>query len=180
MTSRRDIGSAITRRAFTSGLATLWACGGGGNGVSGGKLAQATRDFLLAATTFELVAVHPDWSLTPDAMPEGVTEIMHQHGVLGRAKVEAADERTEMANLIDEAIGSGGNGAAACFNPRHAVSASQGDRRIDILICFECAALQVWEGDAAKPVSYVIGHAGDSRMNEIFRGHGLKLFPKRE
>lgn len=147
---------------------------GGANPVDPDRTLPAdTREFLRAATTFEIVAVHPAWA-TASAKPEGVTEIMHGHGVLGRAPIEAASERSAVVDLIDKAIGSSDGAVAGCFNPRHGVSALRGSDRMDILICFECGSMRVHTA-AEKPDSHLIGRAGEAEMTELFRKHGLTI-----
>ena len=37
--------------------------------------------------------------------------------------------------------------SAACFNPRHALRVSNGQSSYDLLICFECGAMEFFDGD---------------------------------
>lgn len=174
---------SITRRGLTLGLVTLAACGDGdkpsgekpgGEKPSGGKLQQETREFLLSATTFAIVAVEPTMPRSASATSSSDAQLLRTYTVLGRANIEAAAERSEIVDLIDKAIGSSDGTVAACFNPRHAVSVTKGDHRMDVLICFECHSLQVHDA-AIEPGSYTIGRAPEARLNELFRSHGLRV-----
>jgi len=157
-------------------------------------LPPQVRDFLLYATTFEIVAIHPSYSDPPcqapgekDCRSDGA-KLFWLHRILGQARVDAREERTELVDLIDEAIGDG-DPVASCFDPRHAVSATRDGRRIDILICFECLSLIVYDEAESTPntgtkhdrdsggVSYPIGRSVRPRMNDIYRDHGLTLAP---
>lgn len=153
------------------------------------------RDLLLHATTFEIVAIHPGYWDPPCQAPGETrctsdgTELLWLHRVLGRARVEAPEQRSELVALIDEAIGDGDDSsAAACFDPRHAVTVTRDGRRVDILICFECQSLSVHDEAESTPnvgtkddmysgASFPIGRSVRSRMNEIYRDHGLTLAP---
>jgi hypothetical protein len=85
----------------------------------------------------------------------------------------AITDRREVAQLVaglKESIATGGP-IAACFEPRHALRFKKGNCEIQVIVCFECAGMDVkgWPAFEGAPISGVA--AKDFYL--VMRAHGL-------
>ncbi|MDH3592342.1 MAG: hypothetical protein OER88_10715, partial [Planctomycetota bacterium] len=66
------------------------------------------------------------------------------YAVLGKTTLGDADRDTVLGAFyqgIDDSDGT----VAACFNPRHALTANHAGKRYDIVICYQCLSMTVYE-----------------------------------
>jgi hypothetical protein len=102
----------------------------------------------------------------------------HRTHVLGRAPIDDPAERKRLYNALQS--GARWNLAlpALCFDPRHAIIATTAGRVTELLICFECSQVQVWQdGNLIK--TFIIGDRPESVFDDALRRAGLPLAPKR-
>jgi hypothetical protein len=72
------------------------------------------------------------------------TNVFHGFSVLGSAKVSTAAEKKLLMSALASAVRENEGVAAACFNPRHGIRITKGDKVVDIVICFECASARCY------------------------------------
>lgn len=100
-------------------------------------------DILLrTAPTFDLLTLNP----TPT---EGVqpTDGFYGNQIMGRAAIEDPQTRGDLLTSLYRSMAESDGTAAGCFNPRHGIHASDGERSVDLVICFECLQLHIRHGE---------------------------------
>ena len=60
------------------------------------------------------------------------------------------------------------NAVALCFNPRHGIRVRQGDSVLDLVICFECLQVEVFEGEQ-RAASFLTSDSPQSVFDEVLR-----------
>src|SRR5262249_544091 len=76
---------------------------------------------------------------------KGAANLFHEYDVLHRVRVAEAKQRKELAASLSKGFHWNSLRRALCFNPRHGLKASCGKRTLDLLICFECSRIQVYQ-----------------------------------
>ena len=71
-------------------------------------------------------------------------ELFNGYGVLGRAEIRNAEERTELLRALYKGIAGSDGSVNSCFHPRHGISATLGGEAVDLVICFECLQIQTF------------------------------------
>lgn len=95
----------------------------------------------LARSASRIVLYSLDPAQRHDNAPHTET-IFHGFGILGRSEITDQQERHVLLRALAEGVRKNDGIVAACFRPRHALHIEQGDRRIDLTICFECFSVQ--------------------------------------
>jgi len=125
-----------TRRTFhalTPLLLTIAA------GCSGDKPLTDANTALAQADEVEL------YSLEPVQPTEGQGETLRGWKVLGKTVLKGG-ARTQVVDAVRAGLHRSVGGK--CFHPRHALRATRRGRAVDVLLCFECRAVRVYDGDA--------------------------------
>jgi len=69
--------------------------------------------------------------------------------VLGQTTVTSADQRQQLADTLQNGLSRwSGREMVMCFNPRHAIRATDGTNTFEFLICFECGWLYYYPPNA--------------------------------
>ena len=84
------------------------------------------------------------------------------------------DERAEIVSAIYRGILQSVGRVADCFNPRHGIRASQGERTVDRGICYESLSLQI-HGSGGERSQALTG----AIPTDLWRRHGLDVHPDR-
>jgi hypothetical protein len=74
----------------------------------------------------------------------------HGWKVLGKTTLKDQAKRKELLEALDRGMAES-TGGARCFIPRHGVRAVYGAVRVDLVICFECGWVYVYDGDKDGP-----------------------------
>src|SRR5918993_1481937 len=85
------------------------------------------------------------YSLEPEKRIAG-KELFHGYSVLGETEVSSQKLQSELKSSLVKAMA--GAYGAACFNPRHGLRLLNGDKTVDIVICFECGTTVIYYGEA--------------------------------
>ncbi len=93
---------------------------------------------------FFLLAIDPDSEFRLNPSLPRPKEIFHDFGVLGKAEIKDMTQREALLKALYQGIAESDGMVAACFNPRHGISASLGDETVDLLICYECQSIRVY------------------------------------
>ena len=96
-------------------------------------------EFLEAAPTWTLYSLDPDkdWGKSP---PE---KLFHDYRILGKTDVDKTKSAPLLAALRKGIQDSDGT-HYRCFNPRLGISATYNGHSIELVICFECAQIQIY------------------------------------
>jgi hypothetical protein len=108
------------------------------------RLSPDTVEILVHGENFVLLSLdptNPAFRSESDAPPE---ELFREFGVLGKTEIRNQQERALLLNSLFNGIADNSTTVASCFNPRHGISASLGDRKVDVVICFECLSMRIF------------------------------------
>lgn len=151
----------VSGRLRSSALAALFVLAGSGCS----SLPASAVGVLENADQFQIFALEP----YATNEPKPTDTVFHGHVVLARAEVKDPKVRAKIAFIVERGVRQGGM-QAKCFNPRHGVHAMQGKRTVDLVICYECSAVEVVEDGNATTVT-----TGDvqSELDEAFQAAGV-------
>lgn len=158
--------------------AILWTAIAGCSAPKAYQLDPAVVDCLRSATRIELFALDPQ-PLDRGGVV-GALGAWHGYPVLGRAELSDAAQRRQLVELVIRGVEQHRDTVAACFNPRHGLSASAGDRRVELVICYECLSMSVHAtglgADAEGPAWTT--DAVEAGVSQVYRDAGLTLSGK--
>ncbi len=129
-----------------------------------GKKPSATADavdrFVVSGLdSLTLYSIHPR---TPDIDEVGDEEtyekllaaatpkFFHGHPVLQTTATDKPDEIAALLKSVTRSMRTAAFGAK-CFDPRHGLRLTRGDTHLDLVICYECEYVQLWEGGVKQP-----------------------------
>jgi hypothetical protein len=107
--------------------------------------------------TIEVLSIYP----SNNSVPPNVEALsrFHNYPILGRAKVADATEKKELLTALAKSIRASipedgeGVGSFACFSPRHGIIYTKGEKKLELLICFECEKVYSYDGEQERPVA---------------------------
>ncbi len=110
-----------------------------------GGLPEKAAEVLEKADQIELYSLEP----LPEQKAAEDPNAPRFHGwlLLGKTTLKAGETRTNVQNALDVAVGRGQT--ARCFEPRHGIRATHGDKTVDMVICFACGLVDFYD-DAKK------------------------------
>ena len=120
---------------------------------------------------YELLSLDPDRSSPP------APGNFHRWKVLGRTTVADAATRKRLNDALRAGARENNNAVALCFNPRHGIRVRQGDSVLDLVICFECLQVEVFEGEQ-RGASFLTSDSPQSVFDEVLREAGVALADK--
>jgi hypothetical protein len=110
------------------------------------KLPEAVTAALDKAESIELYSLDPN---NPTEKPKDGG--FHGWKVLGKTTV-TKDAKERSLKALYKGIADNDGKVAACFIPRHGVRVTHDGKTFDLVICFECLQIQVFEGDKRSGV----------------------------
>ena len=145
-----------------------------------GSLPVELENLLTNADEFTLFSINPD----PDFDHQS-TNIFQGHAILGQLNIKSVETRIKLIAVLDDGIAQmakieagGMYWSTDCFNPRHGICASKGDKSVELLICFECGQIQIHSNDGRSwnfglPVGK--GHGSQNVFDCILKQGGIPL-----
>lgn len=128
----------------------------------------AAKEMMEKAESVELL------SLDPERPKEKPKDEFHGWKVLGRTVVKDDAPRKKLtADLLAAAEASDGS-AAKCFNPRHGLRLTQKGKTVDLVICFECLQVRVFDGDKDGG-KFLITDTPQAAYDKVLRDAGVPL-----
>ena len=116
--------------------------------VENPSLSKEAKAVLDQAEQIELYSLDPAGGpLKKDAEKNG----FHGWKVLGKTKLADAKTSKKVMAAIYKGIPEG-FGPAGCFHPRHGIRATLKDKTVDLVICFECMSMTVYNGEKGEIV----------------------------
>ena len=118
-------------------------------------------------------------SLDPDRPKDKPKDDFHGWKVLGRTTIKDDAARKKLTADLAAAAEASEGLAAACFNPRHGLCVTRNGKTIDLVICFECLQVQVFEGDKDAG-EFLITDTPQPAFDKVLRDAGVTLPAKPE
>jgi hypothetical protein len=118
------------------------------------------------------------YSLDPDPGKNPAENGFHGWKVLGKTAVKDADVRQKLVAALEKAAADNDGMAAGCFNPRHGIRVTHGDKTLDFVICFQCFQVEVYAGDQ-RAKGFLITDAPKTVFNKVLEEAKVPL-PKQE
>lgn len=112
------------------------------------KLPAAVAEILEKAEAVELLSLDP--GMKGKEQPK---DGFHGYKVLGKTAIKNLDKTEEKSAVVDwinEGIKESDGSVAACFNPRHGIKATHDGKTVELVICFECLSMQVFDADGKQ------------------------------
>jgi hypothetical protein len=135
------------------------------------RIPAAVEALLAKADTFEL------YSLDPTREPGKevpAADAFHGWKILGKTEVKADAARKRLADALRTGAEDNPGIVAACFIPRHGIRLTGGGKTIDLVICFQCMSVQVFEDD--KPVKgFLVTNSPQKELDAVLKAAGVKL-----
>jgi hypothetical protein len=135
------------------------------------KIPDAAKAILEKADEFEL------YSLDPDRTKEKPKDAFHGWKVLGKTAIKDKKDRERVLAAVFKGVADSDGSVAACFNPRHGIRAVKGETTVELVICFECLSLEIWQGE--KRSTALTAHTPQPALDKVLKDAGVTL-PKRE
>src|SRR5688572_21008590 len=91
---------------------------------------------------FEILSLNPTPASLLEKEGERVGETFHNYVVLGKTQIVDPKEREALLEALQKGIADSDGSMALCFNPRHGISATFGNKKTELVICFECLSME--------------------------------------
>ena len=152
-------------------LVPLAACRTGGSS-QWQQLDPGTRDVLEEPDSAELITLVPFPPIS-DENPLGAgEEAFHDYKVISRTHVQDAAVTGELLDLIHRGVAASDGTVAACFNPRHGLRLHRGDDVVDLVICFECLSIDLYQADGTRQDLRTVDTV-EPEVTRIYEAQGL-------
>jgi hypothetical protein len=102
------------------------------------------------------------------------SETFHGYRILGSADVDDPSRRDLLVRLVERGIEASDGRVAGCFNPRHGLSIDKDGQITDLVICFECHSMSVYE-DGVEVGGHRTADDFAPRVTELFEQAGLTI-----
>jgi len=136
------------------------------------KLSENAANILQKADKVTLYSLDPDPRLNDQ-------NAFHDVHVLGSVDLKDAGKDT-LLKALHRGVADDKATAAACFNPRHGIRAEHEGKRVDIVVCFQCWKIKVFEPGDATGKYVVVGRGPQSELDKLLTDANVKLAPKAE
>jgi hypothetical protein len=121
-----------------------------------------------------LYALQPD---NPPVLPEErdpAQERFYDHPVIGKSAVKDAAARQALFDAFRRGVRDHDGSVAGCFIPRHGLRITSGEKTVDLVICFECRQVLVYENDKRGPGMLISGSPRGA-FNKALRDAGVPV-----
>lgn len=102
------------------------------------------------------------------------SDTFHDYTILGRIEIPSQEGRAELLlNALYKGIKDSDGTVYKCFEPRHGISATLAGETVDLVICFECGQIVVYEKKDVKAV--IISRSPLPTFNQVLKLEGLPI-----
>jgi hypothetical protein len=99
--------------------------------------------------------------------------------VLGKTEIKDAEGRKKVVDALLKGVSDSDGTVARCFIPRHGLRAKQGDKTVELVICFECAQIKTYTGkDDNKPAGATVTKSPEATFDGVLKAAGVPLAAK--
>ena len=134
------------------------------------RIPEAAKAVLENADRFELFSLDPVYRERP---PKNA---FHGYEVLGKADISDTPTRRKLVSAFERGVAENQGLMAACFNPRHGIWVTRGDKTVDFVICFACDQVHVG-GDVHG--FFLVTGSPQPVFDQVLRDAKVPLAPKR-
>jgi hypothetical protein len=138
----------------------------------GDSVPADAKEMLTKADSFVL------YSLDPDPRRNPAENGFHGWKVLGKTSVKDAGGRRDLLASLEKAAADSDGSMPDCFNPRHGIRVTRGDKTLDLVICFQCLQVEVYAGDQ-RGKGFLIKDTPRALFNKVLKDADVPL-PKQE
>lgn len=142
-------------------LVPLWA---GCLSTAGGKFPKPVAEALAAPDELVLYSLEPGKFGDKDGAPN----TFHGHTILGRTEVTDAKTQKRLVDALKRGVSDHDGSVAACFIPHHGLRVRKGDQVIDLVVCFKCAQVNVYE-NGTRGEGVLISTSPRATFNEVLK-----------
>jgi hypothetical protein len=133
------------------------------------------RRTLETSPEFIVYSLHPrPMELEPEELKKNPN--FHSYMVLGQTSVTSSQTKTKLLNALYDGISRSDGSAAACFQPRHGIRATTKGRTVDLVICFECQSLEIYDNEIKTTAT--LTRSPQPVFNEFLTRAGVPLAGK--
>jgi len=141
-------------------------------------LLRATANYLppeveqiLAEGKFDLLSLDPS-PLSDKQRRRLRSKLFHGYRVLGTTRIQKTAQRDLLLQALRRSIADSRGTYVYCFDPRHAIRASDGARTVDLVICFECERIEMY-----APEKSLVGTEASAQpvLNAALKRAGVAL-----
>jgi hypothetical protein len=131
------------------------------------QLPASVQEVLKKADQVELLSLDPD-------PKQGADGDFHNWKVLGRTTVKDREAREKVVAAVVKGVKENTGGAAKCFEPRHGLVATHQGKRVELVICFACSQIHVYENGKRLP-TVLTNESASPTLNEVLKKAGVPL-----
>ncbi len=101
---------------------------------------------------------------------------LHGYSVIGSVAITDADTRSRLNQAVRSGIEQWDGAVSACtFQPRHAIRLIRGQRVVDILICYHCGDVFIYDAASGKEDRRYIVRGPPPVFDEVFRAANIPV-----
>jgi hypothetical protein len=133
-------------------------------------LPESVAGFMLGADSFVLESIDP-W------------KDRNNYPVLGKVAIDDPKERRALVEALDTALAAPAEPANKCFDPRHRLTVTRGEKKLVLVICFLCGGIDAHGEQAADvPSSLPMDRERKAErvFNAPFKRAGIPLAAERQ
>lgn len=167
---------SVTMKQFVLSLTALMALAG----CDSTRLEEANRVPTIQGLPSELAEVLKDaeewtiYALQPET-GHPVEDGFHGYAVRGQSTIDSRSDRAHLSHALAQGIAGNQDMMARCFLPRHGIRAAFADRVCDLVICFECLQIHVYDGGEER-VANILTTGGPQRIfDHVYKAAGLSI-----
>jgi len=98
----------------------------------------------------------------------------HDWGVVASAAPSDANSEAIISHSLGKIVAAHKEGQDACFSPHHGLTLTDGSKRFDVLLCFECSQYIVFTSDGARLFFDSFNARSEKEtFEQVFRAAGL-------
>jgi hypothetical protein len=131
------------------------------------KLPDKAKAILDKAKQFELLSLDPD---SDGQAKDG----FHGWKVLGKTALKDPKVRKQVLDSLYDGIAKSKGVGAKCFDPRHGIRATVDGKTVDLVICFECGWVYVYE-DGKRQDAAVTTPKPQATLDKVLKDAGVAL-----
>jgi hypothetical protein len=125
------------------------------------KIPDSARVALEKAEQFELLSLDPERHQNRWPKYE-----FHGWRILGSMMIKDAEARNDLVTALKKSVEENNNMVARCFNPRHGIRVIYDGKTNDLVICFQCLQVLVYQcDDDEKPEDFLIRDSSQSAQS---------------
>jgi hypothetical protein len=144
------------------------------------RLEEVNRVPRIAGLPEELAAVlmeAEEWTLyaLEPSMMEPVEDGFHGYAIRGQNTIDSQADRAQLSHALTQGIAGNQDMVAACFLPRHGIRAESEGRVCELVICFECLQIYVYDGGEERTDQVLTTSGPQKVFDRVYKAAGLSI-----